>query len=148
MLNLSTTRGLLAVLTAMLALGSVAANAKEGASQLGKNRVKVEPVAGPCVEKGGFTAWGGLTLSPWIVTTPNGTVWTLSFDDKGNVTYNMGAGQVRGFYTSPLTIYDASRKLVLQSQTLIDLVSPFVIPYSDCTMAWYTDQGIMFMQRT
>lgn len=148
MLKLSTSRGLLAVLTAVLALGSLAANVKEGASQLGRNRVKVDPVAGPCIEKGTATAWAGLTLSPWKVTTPTGAIWTMSFDDKGNVTYNMGAGQVRGFYTQPLTIYDASHKLVLQSQTMIDLVSPFVIPYSDCTMAWYTDQGIMFMQRT
>lgn len=148
MSKLSNSLGFLVLLGAVLALEPMAATAKEGASQLGKKRVKVEPVAAPCVEKGMATAWAGLTLSPWKVTTPTGAVWTMSFDDKGKVTYDMGAGQVIGIYTQPLAIYDSNRQLVLQSQTMIDLVSPYVIPYSDCTMAWYTDQGIMFMQRT
>lgn len=141
-------RGMAAFVAATFLLGVASVHAKEGASQLGKNRVKNEPVAAPCVEKGGFTAWAGFTLSPWKVTTPGGQVWTMSFDDKGRVTYNMGNGTVTGTYVQPIAIYDANRQLVIQSQTMVDLVSPFVVPYSDCTMGWYSTQGLMFMQRT
>lgn len=121
-----------------------AATAKEGASSLGKKRVKVDPVAAPCVEKGTYTAWAGLLLSPWIVTTPNGVKWKFAFDDKGHAIYDLGAGSVTGIYTQPLTVYTPKVELIFT----INTTDGYIQPLSDCTMLVNTNIGVLHFQRT
>lgn len=128
----------------MMILGASAADAKEGASRLGKNRPKVDPVAASCVEKGTYTAWAGLMLSPWVVTTPNGQKWKFSFDDRGRAVYDLGAGSVNGIYTQPLSVYTPNVELIFT----INTADGYVRPLSDCTMLVNTNIGVLYFQRT
>jgi hypothetical protein len=106
----------------------------------------VRPTPQPCVEKGGFTAWGGLLLSPWNITTPTGETWSMTFDDGGVLSYNLnrGAGTQKGTYLQPFTTLDAKKKVIFT----INGDGGNVLPLSDCTMIVTTDIGALYMQRT